>query len=74
MSGHRSSGNISKTYRSSPDGIASNISTHTAAITVGVTEEMQDSVHSLSTPFGGYYEWKQDYRMKEERKNSSHQS
>lgn len=30
------------------------------AMTVGITEEMQDSVHSLSPKHRGYYEWKQD--------------
>ena len=34
------------------------------AITVGVTDEMNDSVHSLLPPKQGYYEWK----------NSQHQS
>lgn len=32
---------------------------------------MGDSVHSLSSPFRGYFEWKQDHRQKEERKNST---
>ena len=37
-----------------------NVSEHTLAVTMGVTEEMQDSVHSLEHNPKGYYEWKQE--------------
>ena len=40
------------------------LSANTAAITVGITEEEQDSVHSLSPKNKGYYEWKQEHCSK----------
>ncbi len=33
---------------------------NTVAITVGVTEEMEDSVHSLYPKNKGYYDWKKE--------------
>eukprot|EP00353_Schmidingerella_taraikaensis_P005967 CAMPEP_0185593150 /NCGR_PEP_ID=MMETSP0434-20130131/70525_1 /TAXON_ID=626734 ORGANISM="Favella taraikaensis, Strain Fe Narragansett Bay" /NCGR_SAMPLE_ID=MMETSP0434 /ASSEMBLY_ACC=CAM_ASM_000379 /LENGTH=71 /DNA_ID=CAMNT_0028219525 /DNA_START=759 /DNA_END=974 /DNA_ORIENTATION=+ len=36
------------------------MSQHTIAVTMGVTEEYEDSVHSLDVANKGYYEWKQD--------------
>ncbi len=33
---------------------------NTVAITVGVTEEMGDSVHSLYPKNKGYYDWKKE--------------
>ena len=71
--GHQSVGNASGCYRYSPDS-QTHLSSYTQAVTVGVTEEMQDSVHSLSTPFRGYYEWKQDYRQSQERIRRGQQS
>lgn len=45
-------------------------SDNTAAITVGVTDEMGDSVHSLM-PRQNYYEWKNDLAKLEPQTNSS---
>ena len=41
---------------------SNNQTNQTGFITMGVTEEMQDSVHSLINPNRGYYEWKADHR------------
>ena len=41
---------------------SNNQTNHTGFVTMGVTEEMQDSVHSLISPNRGYFEWKADHR------------
>ena len=57
------------------------MSTNTVAITVGVTEEMGDSVHSLYPRNKGYYDWKREIRgvertqsLEEEELKISHRS
>ena len=41
---------------------SNNQTNQTGFVTMGVTEEMQDSVHSLISPNRGYFEWKADHR------------
>ena len=43
----------------------------TIAVTMGVTEEMQDSVHSLDQNPKGYYEWKQENVPKQKIRESN---
>ena len=53
------------------------LSNNTMAVTVGVTEEMMDSVHSLEDKKIGYWDWKKDHMVIpeiEEHKTGHHTS